>query len=122
MSEFGWQFWIDVGGTFTDCIALSTEGQLLRHKCLSSGVTKGTVGGSSDRHVIHDDALWVPLEELHRLESPLELTLGGQSIRLFHDADAMTAWAEDTDGELLSGVLAYREGWHDFFPKSRGLE
>ena len=70
---------------------------------------------------IGDEALWVPLEELHGLETPIAMTLGGQSIRLFHDTDAMTAWAEDTDGNLLSGVLAYREGWLDFFPKSRGL-
>lgn len=71
---------------------------------------------------IDDDALWVPLRKLEGRENPIEMILGGQSIRLFHDTDAMTAWAEDTDGELLSGVLAYREGWHNFFPKSHGLE
>lgn len=27
-----WQFWIDVGGTFTDCIARRPDGTLLRHK------------------------------------------------------------------------------------------
>ncbi len=37
-----WQFWIDVGGTFTDCLARTSSGRLLRHKRLSSGVTKGT--------------------------------------------------------------------------------
>jgi 5-oxoprolinase (ATP-hydrolysing) len=35
-----WQFWIDVGGTFTDCIARRPDGTLLRRKVLSSGVTK----------------------------------------------------------------------------------
>lgn len=38
-----WQFWIDVGGTFTDCIGRSANGQLLRHKVLSSAVTKGWI-------------------------------------------------------------------------------
>lgn len=38
-----WQFWIDVGGTFTDCIGVSTDGTPRRIKVLSSGVTKGTV-------------------------------------------------------------------------------
>ncbi|MEX1098410.1 MAG: hydantoinase B/oxoprolinase family protein [Planctomycetales bacterium] len=39
-----WEFWIDVGGTFTDCIALSPDGRLLPVKTLSSGKTKGRVG------------------------------------------------------------------------------
>lgn len=38
-----WQFWIDVGGTFTDCIAIDPEGQRHQHKTLSSGVIKGHV-------------------------------------------------------------------------------
>ncbi len=39
-----WEFWIDVGGTFTDCIARSPENELLTAKVLSSGITKGQVG------------------------------------------------------------------------------
>ncbi len=42
-----WSFWIDVGGTFTDCIARRPDGLLLRHKLLSSGATKGIVAGST---------------------------------------------------------------------------
>jgi 5-oxoprolinase (ATP-hydrolysing) len=38
-----WEFWIDVGGTFTDCLARTPDGRLLTRKVLSSGVTKGTV-------------------------------------------------------------------------------
>ncbi|MBI1313620.1 hydantoinase [bacterium] len=38
-----WEFWIDVGGTFTDCIARSPDNQLLTAKVLSSGITKGQV-------------------------------------------------------------------------------
>ena len=51
-----WQFWIDVGGTFTDCIARGPDGRLTRHKLLSSGVTKGAVGAESDRTRITDRA------------------------------------------------------------------
>jgi 5-oxoprolinase (ATP-hydrolysing) len=36
-----WEFWIDVGGTFTDCIARSPDGTLQSAKVLSSAVTKG---------------------------------------------------------------------------------
>jgi 5-oxoprolinase (ATP-hydrolysing) len=42
MHEAAWQFWIDVGGTFTDCFARRPDGSLVRHKLLSSGVTKGS--------------------------------------------------------------------------------
>ncbi|MFN0055166.1 MAG: hydantoinase B/oxoprolinase family protein, partial [Planctomycetales bacterium] len=38
-----WEFWIDVGGTFTDCIAQAPDGKLVECKVLSSGVTKGRV-------------------------------------------------------------------------------
>ena len=38
-----WEFWIDVGGTFTDCIGRSPEGRLVTRKVLSSGITKGRV-------------------------------------------------------------------------------
>ena len=48
------QFWIDVGGTFTDCIAVLPDGTLRRHKLLSSGVTKGCVGQGSDATRIVD--------------------------------------------------------------------
>ena len=36
-----WQFWIDVGGTFTDCLALSPSGTEQFTKVLSSGIVKG---------------------------------------------------------------------------------
>ncbi|MFT7644314.1 MAG: 5-oxoprolinase (ATP-hydrolyzing), partial [Pirellulaceae bacterium] len=38
-----WQFWIDVGGTFTDCFAVSPAGLSQRLKVLSSAVTKGVI-------------------------------------------------------------------------------
>src|SRR5262245_12320137 len=48
-----WQFWLDVGGTFTDCLARTPDGRLLRRKVLSSGVTKGqaALGSTSERIV-----------------------------------------------------------------------
>ncbi|HIE99325.1 MAG TPA: hydantoinase [Fuerstia sp.] len=63
-----WQFWIDVGGTFTDCIAITPEGELRQFKTLSSGVTKGTradiVNGTiTDPPRIADpDGFWVGAE------------------------------------------------------------
>ncbi|WP_148074030.1 hydantoinase B/oxoprolinase family protein [Bythopirellula goksoeyrii] len=49
-----WEFWIDVGGTFTDCLAQSPDGTVRRHKLLSSAVTKGTVAAGSTRERIVD--------------------------------------------------------------------
>ena len=53
-----WQFWIDVGGTFTDCLARRPDGTLLRRKVLSSGVVKGAVEDLSNRELIVDSRLW----------------------------------------------------------------
>src|SRR5947209_16211202 len=54
--ESGWEFWIDVGGTFTDCIARRPDGTLARHKLLSSGVTKGVARAGSMAAAIVDPA------------------------------------------------------------------
>ncbi len=52
----GWEFWIDVGGTFTDCLGRRPDGKLRRHKTLSSGVVKGAIGPGSDRSAVIDPA------------------------------------------------------------------
>jgi 5-oxoprolinase (ATP-hydrolysing) len=56
MTAEPWEFWIDVGGTFTDCFGRRPAGTLLRHKLLSSGVTKGIVAVGSTRSAILDPA------------------------------------------------------------------
>jgi 5-oxoprolinase (ATP-hydrolysing) len=56
MAEPQWAFWIDVGGTFTDCLAVGPGGQLRRHKLLSSGVTKGRAAPGPTRDTIIDPA------------------------------------------------------------------
>jgi len=48
------EFWIDVGGTFTDCFCRTPDGRLVRHKLLSSGATKGRTGEGSSPDVIID--------------------------------------------------------------------
>jgi 5-oxoprolinase (ATP-hydrolysing) len=47
MPDERWQFWIDVGGTFTDCVARRPDGHKIRRKVLSSAVVKGIVGEAS---------------------------------------------------------------------------
>jgi len=53
-----WQFWLDVGGTFTDCLAQRPDGALLRRKVLSSAVTKGTIAENPNPKLIVDERLW----------------------------------------------------------------
>ena len=50
-NERRWQFWVDVGGTFTDCVALSPWGTLRTQKTLSSGRVKGAVDSVSAESV-----------------------------------------------------------------------
>lgn len=69
--------------------------------------------------VIADDAIFFPLRALARGQAPLTLTVGGQPIVVRYDGEGLTAWAEDERGRLLPTVLAYRDGWLAFFPKSR---
>jgi 5-oxoprolinase (ATP-hydrolysing) len=49
-----WEFWIDVGGTFTDSFGRSPDGQVRHYKVLSSGVIKGAVSSGSTRQEIID--------------------------------------------------------------------
>lgn len=65
-----------------------------------------------------DAALFLPFHELDGADLPLELELGGQSVVVFYEKAALTAWAEDPDGNLLPSVLAYDFGWRDFFPET----
>lgn len=49
------EFSIDVGGTFTDCLATAPDGTQYRHKLLSSGVVKGQVGAGSSELLLVDN-------------------------------------------------------------------
>ncbi len=49
-----WEFWVDVGGTFTDCLARCPDGTLRTHKLLSNGAYRGSVGDGSTRECLLD--------------------------------------------------------------------
>jgi len=49
-----WKLWIDVGGTFTDCVAESPDGRTVHHKTLSSGVVKGRAEVGTNERTIFD--------------------------------------------------------------------
>jgi len=55
-----WDFWIDVGGTFTDCLARRPDGRLVRYKLLSSGASSGTISRSEGRFLWDQNAATGP--------------------------------------------------------------
>ncbi len=52
-----WRFWIDVGGTFTDCIACLPDGSLRTHKLLSTGRYPTRADGTCTVNIWRDPAL-----------------------------------------------------------------
>ena len=67
-----WKIWVDTGGTFTDCLAESPNGKIIRQKVLSSSCLRGTL-----------TAINSPVEINFQLPqiTPAQFTLG-QSIRI----------------------------------------
>ena len=55
--ENDWEFWIDVGGTFTDCIAKAPKGEIKSCKVLSSARIHGYVTSICGENVFQDQNL-----------------------------------------------------------------
>ena len=53
-----WQICIDTGGTFTDCIAISPEGNTKRLKVLSNGVLRGKLVKRLSDRVLQVEMSW----------------------------------------------------------------
>jgi 5-oxoprolinase (ATP-hydrolysing) len=49
--QISWKIYIDTGGTFTDCIALSPEGKTLRSKVLSSSALRASLEDKIDSKI-----------------------------------------------------------------------
>lgn len=62
---------------------------------------------------------WASVDSLAKASLPLDVQLGSSQFKVFYDSDGMTAWAEDSGGQLAFGVMAYQQGWFDFMPDSR---
>lgn len=68
--------------------------------------------------VINHKAMYFSFHELSKTETPLKLEIGGKTVVINYASEALTAWAEESNGNLLTGVLSYKDGWLDFFPQS----
>jgi 5-oxoprolinase (ATP-hydrolysing) len=98
MTDPRWEFWIDVGGTFTDCLARAPDGTIRRHKLLSSGVTKGRVGPDAARDSLVDPA---------RRGDPPGFWIGWQ-LSLLDEAGKETDFATVSDFDAAAGRLCLR--------------
>lgn len=94
-----WQFWIDVGGTFTDCLARKPDGTLLRHKLLSSGVTKGQIERVESEKAIVDSA---------RQQDPPHCWRGYE-VRLLDEQGEILATTRVTAFDAESGTLSFQD-------------
>ncbi|HEX5106232.1 MAG TPA: hydantoinase B/oxoprolinase family protein, partial [Pirellulaceae bacterium] len=109
MTDDRWQFWLDVGGTFTDCIARQPDGTLLRRKVLSSAVTKGQAESDPATRTLHDAT---------RQEPPGFWI--GYRVRL---SGSEVAIADSRPGEIqVTTPLPERHGGHSLQNGGRSLQ
>ncbi len=69
--------------------------------------------------VINGEAIYFPFSELDKATTPIEMKLGDEPITLHYNKNALTAWATDENGDLLTGVIVYDFGWMEFFSDSK---
>ncbi len=95
MDARNWQFLIDVGGTFTDCLARGPGGEWLRCKLLSSGVARDRAGGESTaRRIVRR----LPRDEPKGFWNGATLRLLGETGETL--ASAVVAQSDPDDGSL----------------------
>ena len=99
MQEY-WQIWIDTGGTFTDCLAQSPEGDTRRLKVLSSSCLRGTL-----------TAVHTPTEIDFSLSQPIPAQFAlGQGLRLLGQATEPIAITEQSTEQSLRLAKPLPEG------------
>lgn len=72
--------------------------------------------------LVGDQAHYFPFAQLKKAELPVELTVGDTVVTIHYEGDALTAWAEDAEGELLPAVLVYQSRWRAFNPETTVFE
>ena len=88
----------------------------------ASGPTSATddPAGNAERRE-KSAAVLRALDRLDPERLPLKVEIAGRTVRVHYAREGMTAWAEDAEGNLLPGVLAYEWGWKRFHPEARSF-
>ena len=97
------EFWIDVGGTFTDCLMRSPDGRLSTDKVLSSGITKGSVASFPSEHQLRDTA---------RIGDPAEFW-NGYTLTLLNDSGAAAQSHRVSAFDAATGTLTFDDPLSD---------
>ncbi len=107
-----WQFWIDVGGTFTDCLGVEPGGPTHRLKVLSSSQFPGRVEAIEDGRTILDAARCCDPHDFwngYAIRFPAwEDRPAGSARVLGHDAEAGRLTLDRPCGGSLSAGQPYR--------------
>ena len=109
MGNNPWEMWIDVGGTFTDCLAKSPDHRITRHKLLSSGKTQGALGPGSKINRLKDlqrcgepDQFWTGFQCTLRDAARNEL-----GVSIVTDFDSATGVLELQDAIHVQEAVSY---------------
>ena len=99
-----WHIWIDTGGTFTDCLALTPSQDLLRTKVLSSSFLRGRIERKVASHQVQISSSWA---------FPPELIIGF-SFRIVGQTDFLHITAVEGNIITLSHDLTWEGEAVDF--------
>lgn len=66
--------------------------------------------------------IYFPFEKLFDTNSPLEYKIKDQNIFIHFEKSGITAWAENSEGEMIPSTIAYDWAWKSFFPKTKTFE
>jgi 5-oxoprolinase (ATP-hydrolysing) len=103
MQESVWKIWIDTGGTFTDCLALSPKLERKHLKILSSGLLRLKI---TRRPSANAFTLQFPFSFLNDFLSGFQLTSEGKTSKIINvDAGSSTVWTARNFENLHSAYV-----------------
>ena len=108
-----WKFWRELHPE-TRVMSDEREGRPYKYQDFEPG-TRRRRSGEHDTSTLGlglvngDEPCFYPFRELELTETPLVLELGGETLTIHFEPDALTAWAENQSGRMLMGVLAYEK-------------
>lgn len=118
-----WKFWRSQHPDTRVMVLPDTEGRPYLYQHVEPGERRRREGDHDTATVgmglvIGSEEWFFPLQALAAAETPLQMEIGGQPTTIHYDAEGLTAWALDADGNMLVTVLAYETGWRTFFPET----
>ena len=66
-----------------------------------------------------NSSVYFPFEVLFKEKSPLIYDLNGENITIFFDSSGLTAWVENSKGEMIPSIITYNWAWNNFYPNTK---